>query len=230
MITLPIRKDLIIKHVKNNFIGHTEYLQELDKKNTSNMILIHKKIIFSTLTTHIKIKKIINILSKKNYILNKIISLNHSLKKDFNIIKPKILISGINPHAGENGLMGDEEVKLIKPVIKKAKKKGINIIGPFSADSMLVNSNIKKYDCFLFAFHDQALIPYKYISNFQGINFTGNLDIIRVSPDHGTAYNLVGKNIATNKSLITCFKTISKIYQNNNNYGSQKKITRSKFS
>ena len=100
-----------------------------------------------------------------------------------------------------------------------------------SADSMLLNNNLKKYDCFLFCYHDQALIPFKYISNFSGVNYTGNLDILRVSPDHGTAYNLVGKRNVSDKSLLNCFKFIKKISINkiNKNDKKSKKITRSKF-
>ena len=95
-----------------------------------------------------------------------------------------------------------------------ASKKNINVFGPTSGDSMLTKENINKFDIFVFIFHDQALIPFKYISQFSGVNYTGNLDIIRVSPDHGTAYNLVGKNKGSDKSLINCIKTVNKIYKN----------------
>ena len=100
----------------------------------------------------------------------------------------------------------------------------MNIHGPISGDSMLTKYNLKKYDCFLFIFHDQGLIPFKYISNFNGVHYTSNLKIIRVSPDHGTAYDLVGKNVASNKSLLNCFKFIKKIHKNRNNWKTQKNI------
>ena len=230
MITLPLRKDLIIKNLNSNFIGHTEYLQKLDKKDTSNMILVHKKLIISTLTTHISLKNIVKTIKKKNYIYKKIIALDETLKKDFGLNKPKILISGINPHSGENGLLGTEENIILKPAINKLKRKGILIHGPESPDSILIKSNINKYDCFLFIYHDQALIPYKFISNFEGLNFTGNLDILRISPDHGTAYNLVGKNKANPSSLIKCFNILSYIIKNRKKYEIKKKITRAKLS
>ena len=216
LITLPINKEKIIKNFDPKFIGQTEFFQKIDKKKISNMIFYHKKIIITNLTTHIKIKDINKYLSKKNYIFNKIILLNKVLINDFNIKNPKMIISGLNPHAGENGLIGNEEIKYIKPVLIKLKKRNINIDGIVSGDALLTKNNIKKYSCFIFIFHDQALIPFKYISQNSGVNFTSGLKIIRVSPDHGTAYKIVGKNIANNKSLLNCFSFINKIYSNRN--------------
>ena len=178
------------------------------------MILFHKKIIISTITTHIEINKVSKIISNKVFLSNQIINLNKTLKKDFNIVNPKMIISGINPHAGENGELGNEENKIITPTIKKLKKLGININGPISADSMLINRNLRKYDCFIYIYHDQALIPFKYISQFTGVNYTGNLDIIRTSPDHGTAYDLIGKKYISDTSFLNCYKLINKIYKN----------------
>ena len=134
------------------------------------------------------------------------------------------LISGINPHAGENGKISTDENRILIPEINKIKKHNINIQGPISADAMLTTKNIKKYDCFLFIFHDQALIPFKYISKFSGVNFTGNLNIIRTSPDHGTAYDLVGKNRAIPNSLINCFNLINLINKNKNKFNLIKKF------
>ena len=215
IITLPLNK-FSNKKVKKDFIGHTEYFEKIDKKNISNMIFVKKNLIVTTLTTHIKLKEIDKYLLKKNYIYNKIISLNKTLIEDFKIKDPKLLISGINPHAGENGLFGSEENKLLKPIIKKLKK-NIKIKGPISGDSMLINSNRNKFDCFIFNFHDQALIPFKLLSNYEGINFTSGLSVLRVSPDHGTAYDLVGKSIAKSKSLHNCFKFIIKASRNRKN-------------
>ena len=214
IITLPLRKDLIKNKIDKNFIGQTEFFQNIDKKDSVNMILFHKKIIVSPLTTHIEVKKISKIISNKKFLYKQIVSLYNSLKFDFMINKPKIIISGFNPHSGENGNIGQEEIKSLIPVIKKLKKNGISIYGPFSADSILVKENLKNYDCFVFMFHDQALITFKYISQFSGVNYTSNLKIIRTSPDHGTAYNLVGTNKITDKSFINCFKLVKKIYKN----------------
>ncbi len=214
IITLPLRKDLIRKKIDNNFIGHTEFFQRKDKKLYSNMILFHKKIIISTLTTHLPINLVSKKLSNKKFLYNQIINLHKSLKKDFNIKDPKIILSGFNPHAGENGEIGIEEKKNIGPLVKKIKNKKISIDGPFSADSMINKKNLEFYDCFLFCFHDQALIPFKYISKFEGVNYTSNLSIIRVSPDHGTAYELVGTKNYSSKSLFNCFELIDKIFKN----------------
>ena len=218
LITLPLNKELIIKKIDKNFIGQTELLEKIDKQKTSNMVFIHKRLIISPLTTHININKITKIISKKNYIFNKIKSINKCLKNDFNINNPKILISGINPHAGEKGKISNDENQILIPAINKIKKNQINIQGPISADAMLTTKNIKKYDCFLFIFHDQALIPFKYISKFSGVNYTANLNIIRTSPDHGIAYDLVGKNKAIPLSLINCFNLINKINKNRNKF------------
>tara|TARA_Y200000002_G_scaffold275847_1_gene230099 strand:- start:50 stop:1027 length:978 start_codon:yes stop_codon:yes gene_type:complete len=222
MVTLPIRKDLIIKKINQNFIGHTEFLQKLENKNNSNMILIHDKLIVSPITTHVRINSVSKILLKKNYLIRQISSLNKTLKVDFNIKNPKIIISGLNPHAGENGEIGDEEIYIDK-LIKNLKKKKINITGPVSADSMLINA--KNYDCYVFMYHDQALIPFKYISKFSGVNYTGNLNVIRVSPDHGTAYNLKGSKNVSNNSLKKCFSLINKINNNRIKYNESKKIS-----
>ena len=214
IITLPLRKDIIKEKIDKKFIGHTEYFQRIDKKKYSNMILFHKKIIISPLTTHIKINKISKIISNKIYLQNQVLNLIKTLKIDFNIKNPKIVVSGLNPHAGEKGKIGREEIEIISPTIKKLRKKNLNVDGPLSADSMLINKNFKKYDCFVFIFHDQALIPFKYISQFSGVNYTGNLSIIRTSPDHGTAYNLLKSKDISNKSFLNCYKLVNKIYKN----------------
>ncbi len=214
IITLPLRKDLIKNKINKSFIGHTEYFQKIDNKKYSNMILFNNKIIVSPITTHIKVNNISKLISRKDYLLNQIVNLNNTLKVDFNIKKPKLIISGLNPHAGENGNIGFEEIKIIKPLISKLKHKGILIDGPFSADSILIKKNLRQYNCFVFIYHDQALIPFKFISKYSGVNYTGNLSIIRTSPDHGTAYDLVGSKNISNKSFLNCFKLIKKIYKN----------------
>ena len=213
IITLPVNKKKIVKYQKN-FTGHTELFEKLSNSRITNMLFIHKNLIISTLTTHVKIKNLIKQIKKKNYIYDKVSVLNKTLKEDFNIKKPKILVSGLNPHAGEDGILGEEEIKYIYPQIIKLKKNNIKVNGPVSGDAILIEKNLKKYNCFLFIFHDQALIPFKYISKFKGINYTSNLKLIRVSPDHGTAYDLVGKNIAKEDSIKNCFSFIERIYKN----------------
>ena len=217
LLTLPLNKEKIIKNNFKRFTGHTEYLEKIDNAKFSNMIFIKNKIIFTTITTHSKLKKVPIQLSSKDFILNKLKCLLVSLNNDFNIKKPKIIISGLNPHASENGTIGDEEIKYIKPAIKRLKKLNFNITGPVSADSMISKESIKSFDCFVFMYHDQALMPFKYISKNTGVNYTSNLSIIRVSPDHGTANDIVGKNKANVKSILNCFKTIYKISKNRKN-------------
>ena len=213
ILTLPINKEIIINNIDSKFIGQTEFFQKIDKQKSVNMLFIHKNLRILTLTTHIAFKKIIYNLNKKDFIFNKILGLNSVLKKDLNLSSPKMIISGINPHASENSTIGNDEETFIIPILKKLKKKGVNIVGPYSADSILIKKNTK-YDVFIFHYHDQALIPFKLISGNKGINFTAGLDIIRVSPDHGTAYEIVGKNIAKTGGLINCLNLIKKISKN----------------
>ncbi|PPR45937.1 MAG: 4-hydroxythreonine-4-phosphate dehydrogenase 2 [Alphaproteobacteria bacterium MarineAlpha5_Bin7] len=208
IITLPLNKNIIKKNCNKNFMGQTEYFQNIDNKNISNMIFYSNNLIILTLTTHIPIKRINYYIKKKNYIFDKIESFNKTLIKDFNIKKPRIAISGVNPHAGEEGIIGNEEKKYILPIIKKLKKNNINIIGPLSADSLFYKENLKKYDSFICFYHDQALIPFKILKGFNGINYTGSLNIIRISPDHGTAYDVTINEI-NNNSLYECFKNIN---------------------
>jgi len=215
VVNLPINKYNIIKKIDKKFVGQTEFYMDQCKSKVANMVFVYKKIIFTTLTTHISLKHVNKKLLKKNFILNKIISLNKSLINDFKITKPKIIISGINPHSGENNTIGDEENVYIKPILKKLIKKNVLIEGPYSADGIINKRNLKKFDCFIFNYHDQALIPFKIISKNNGLNFTSGIDIIRVSPDHGTGYDIVGKNIAKMTGLINCFKFVNKIYNNN---------------
>ena len=137
-----------------------------------------------------------------------------SLKKDFKLKKFKIAVSGLNPHAGENGCIGNEEKKFLDPLIKKLIYNNIKIQGPFSPDTIFSIQNRSKYDCFICNYHDQALIPFKLLSGFEGVNYTGSLDIIRTSPDHGTAYNLKNIKKASNRSLINSFILAEKIYLN----------------
>lgn len=213
ILTLPINKEIIINNIDNKFIGQTEFFQKIDKQKSVNMLFIHKNLRILTLTTHIAFKKIIYNLNKKDFIFNKILGLNSVLKKDLNLSSPKMIISGINPHASENSTIGNDEEIFIIPILKRLKKKGVNIVGPYAADSILIKKNTK-YDVFIFHYHDQALIPFKLISGNKGINFTAGLDIIRVSPDHGTAYDIVGKNIAKTEGLINCLNLIKKISKN----------------
>ena len=229
IITLPLNKYKISKYLNKKFIGHTEFFQNIDKKKKSSMIFYSNKIIISPLTTHIPINKVHTFFKKDNFIYNKIKILNETLKNDFNIKNPSIVLTGLNPHSGEEGKIGKEENIYFKPQVKKLLKDNININGPFAADMIFNDKNIKKYDCFVCSYHDQALIPFKLISKFNSVNYTGSLSIIRLSPTHGTAYDIVNKNIANDKSILYCFKIAKKIITNRKNFEKTKKIIRSKL-
>lgn len=214
IITLPLNKNIISKKINRNFLGQTEFFEKLNNKKYTNMIFYSKKLIISPLTTHISINNISKKLQNKNFILNKIKKLILTLKKDFSIQNPRVALAGLNPHAGEKGIIGYEEKKYIIPSIKKLKKEKIFIDGPFSGDSLFTKKNMKYYDCFICCYHDQALIPFKILSEFSGINYTGSLDFVRVSPVHGTAYDIVGLNKANTNSLLNCFILTKKIIMN----------------
>ncbi len=216
ILTLPLNKNKINKTVDKNFLDQTSFFSNNDKCNSSNMIFYYKKKFFIPLTIHIELKKVHHYFKKYNIIINKIESLSSTLKKDFKIKNAKIIMAGINPHAGEDGTISNDDQKYLNPIIKKLKNKKINITGPVSGDSIINNDNLKKYDVFLFTFHDQALIPFKIISNYEGVNFTSGLNVIRTSPSHGTAENLIGKKLASSKGILNCFKLINFIYKNRN--------------
>ena len=214
ILTLPLNKNKINKYVKDDFIDQTSFFSKLENRKESNMIFIYKNKFFIPLTIHIEIKKVHNFFKKKENVITKILSINKTLQQDFKIKNPKIIVSGINPHAGENGIISKDDQKYLNPVINFLKTKKLNITGPVSGDGMINSNNLIKYDAFLFTYHDQALIPFKLISNYGGVNFTSNLDIIRTSPSHGTAENLVNKKIANSKGILNSFNQIKKIYKN----------------
>ena len=160
----------------------------------------------------------------------KIKSLNQTIIKDFGIKNPKFIMAGINPHSGENGIISQEDNILLKPIISNLRKLNIKVDGPISPDAIVNKKNLKNYDCFIFTYHDQALIPFKLISEYSGVNFTSNLDIIRVSPDHGTAYDIIDRKQVSPYGVINSFKLLRKISLNRIKYERTKKIFRSKFS
>tara|TARA_B100001059_G_scaffold25963_1_gene20860 strand:- start:1140 stop:1682 length:543 start_codon:yes stop_codon:yes gene_type:complete len=180
------------------------------------MIFYHKNKFFTPLTIHIELKRVHKLFKNKILMTKKIENLYSTLINDFKIKKPKMTLAGINPHAGENNTISKDDNKYLLPIINELKKKGIFLDGPISGDGIINNENLKKYDVFIFTYHDQALIPFKILSNYKGVNFTSNLDIIRVSPSHGTAENLIGSNKVISKGIINCFNLIKKINKNRN--------------
>ena len=203
LVTAPINKKNILSETFN-FIGHTEFLSKFFSSD-SLMFMIGENLKIGLLTDHIPIDKVSSSITKKN-LGDKIQKMIKSMQNDFLIPKPKIAVLGLNPHAGDNGLIGDHDKKIIKPVVDKLNKENNSVFGPFSADSFFVKSNLDKYDSVLAMYHDQGLIPFKTLNFGSGVNFTSGLPIVRTSPDHGTAYDIAGKGHASctsfNKALL----------------------------
>jgi len=216
ILTLPLNKFKINKSVSKKFIDQTTYFSNKENQKYNNMIFYYKNKFFIPLTIHIEIKKVHELFKNKFTMANKIENLYSTLLNDFKIKKPKMILAGINPHAGENKIISKDDNKLLLPIINLLKLKGILIYGPISGDGIINNENLKNYDAFIFTYHDQALIPFKILSNYEGVNFTSNLDIIRVSPSHGTAENLIGSTKVISKGILNCFKIIRQIKKNRN--------------
>ncbi len=229
LVTLPVNKKKL-SNVDTSFIDQTTFFSRRDGKKISNMIFNYKKIYFVPLTIHIEIKKVSKEFKQTYKIIKKIQSLKQTMIEDFGITKPKFIMSGINPHSGENGIISEEDDKLLIPIIKKLQKLKIDVLGPISPDATVNKINLNNFDCFIFTYHDQALIPFKLISKYSGVNYTSNLDIIRVSPDHGTAYDMVNKKNSSPLGIINSFKLLKKISINRIKYAKAQKISRSKFS
>ncbi|MEQ8908389.1 MAG: 4-hydroxythreonine-4-phosphate dehydrogenase PdxA [Vicingaceae bacterium] len=199
LVTAPINKKAI-QSADFDFPGHTEYLQELDEAEDSLMLMLSSESRIGVVTGHIPLKEIANTLTT-DLILKKINLLNKSLKEDFAIRKPKIAILGLNPHAGENGMLGAEEKEIIEPAIKQAKSIDTLAFGPFPADGFFAASKHRNYDGILAMYHDQGLIPAKLFSVGMGVNFTAGLSFVRTSPDHGTAFEVAGQGVANESSF-----------------------------
>ena len=199
LVTAPINKQNIQSDTFN-FPGHTEYLTDLVDKQQSLMFLVSGNLRVGVVTGHVSLKEVADAVSKESISIKLDLMLK-SLKNDFGIIKPKIAVMGLNPHAGEEGLLGKEESEIIKPLIDEYKTKGHLIFGPFPSDGFFGTGDQKKYDGVLAMYHDQGLIPFKSLAFDSGVNFTAGLPIVRTSPDHGTAYPIAGKNEASENSM-----------------------------
>ena len=213
ILTAPINKNLVAKHTTEKFKGHTEYITEFCGAKESLMLLVSEKLNVGLATNHIPINSVSSKL-KTSAITSKIMMLNNSLKNDFGIQKPKIAILGLNPHAGDSGLIGTEEEEIIKPSINDAVSRGIYAFGPYPADGFFGTADYTAFDGILAMYHDQGLIPFKSISFDEGVNFTAGLDLVRTSPDHGTAYGIAGKNLASETSIRHALYTAIDIFKN----------------
>ncbi len=199
VVTGPINKHNIQRD-DFRFAGHTEYFAATFGAQDSLMFMVSEGLRIGVVTGHIPLKEVSAKLTKE-LISRKLKIMETSLREDFGIGKPRIAVMGLNPHAGEDGLLGTEDQEVIAPVIDEFKNKGSLVFGPFPADGFFGKGQYKKYDGILAMYHDQGLIPFKTIASHQGVNFTAGLSIIRTSPDHGTAYDLAGKNEAGENSM-----------------------------
>lgn len=199
LVTAPINK----KNIQSpdfNFPGHTEYIQAKAGAKESLMFLVGEDIKVGVVTGHIPVSEVSDNITKEK-ILAKLYLMNESLKKDFWIQKPKIAVLGLNPHAGDNGLLGKEEQEIIIPAIEEANEQGIFAFGPYPADGFFANAAYLKFDAVLGMYHDQGLIPFKHIAFHNGVNYTAGLPFVRTSPDHGTGFDIAGKNLASESSF-----------------------------
>lgn len=200
LVTAPINKHNI-QQEGFQFPGHTEYLQSKVNADDVLMFMISDELRVGVVTGHIPLKDVSNHITEEA-ILKKLRLMNESLKNDFWIQKPKIALLGLNPHAGDNGVIGTEDDEIIRPTIEKAMQEGILAFGPYPADGFFAGDAFKKFDGVLAMYHDQGLIPFKHIASRKGVNFTAGLPIVRTSPDHGTGYDIAGKNTASHESFL----------------------------
>ena len=199
LVTAPISKDAMSK-MGFKFPGHTEYLADLSGQDEALMLMISPTLRVGLVTTHIPLKDVSSTITADK-VAEKIRAFSSSLKKDFGIQRPKIAVLGMNPHAGENGKMGEEEKDAISPAIAKVNSEGLLSFGPFPADGFFGSSARHNYDGILAMYHDQGLSAFKALAFDEGVNFTAGLPIVRTSPDHGTAYDIAGQNKASGDSM-----------------------------
>ncbi|MEM6764837.1 MAG: 4-hydroxythreonine-4-phosphate dehydrogenase PdxA [Bacteroidota bacterium] len=216
LVTLPVDKSTFQIHEKE-FQGHTEYLAKAFGVEDNLMFMVFENFRVGLVTNHVPVKDISRNISQ-NQIIKKVRIMHKSLIEDFNISRPVIAVLGLNPHAGDNGLLGQEEEETIIPALESLRKEGILIQGPYPADGLFGSMQYQRFDGIMAMFHDQGLIPFKLISGYAGVNFTAGIPFIRTSPDHGVAYDLVGKEIASTESLLQSMYTAIDIYRKRTTY------------
>ena len=214
LVTAPINKDLSFSE-SFKYTGHTDFLKNYFRISPL-MLMISKELKIALLTDHIPIKDVSNAINQ-DIVEQKIKALETSLINDFQIKKPKIAVLAVNPHASDNGVIGNEDQSIITPAINSFKGTTSSINGPFSADTFFVNENYKKYDGIIASYHDQGLIPFKTISFGKGVNFTAGLPVVRTSPDHGTGFDIAGKGIADHTSFTNAIKLGLQVFKLRNN-------------
>jgi 4-hydroxythreonine-4-phosphate dehydrogenase len=221
LITAPLHK-YTMQSSEFSFTGHTPYLKEEFKAEDVLMLMIAENMRVGLLTEHVSIGDVAKNISKEK-ISKKINLLKNSLKKDFGIDKPRIAVLGLNPHAGDQGLVGKEENEIILPAILDTRKSDCIVMGPYSADAFFARGNHEKFDAVLAMYHDQGLIPFKSLALGEGTNFTAGLPIIRTSPDHGTAFDIAGKNKADESSFRAAVFAAIEIFDTRMGYSEMRK-------
>lgn len=216
LVTAPIHKKNI-QSADFSFTGHTPYLKNIFGAGDVVMMLCADNFRVALVTEHVPVSVITQNISKEK-ILSKLQIINKSLQKDFGIEKPKIAVLGLNPHAGDEGLIGNEEETIIKPAIKEAKNNNMLVIGPYSADAFFARRSYTRFDAVLAMYHDQGLIPFKTLATGEGVNFTAGISGVRTSPDHGVAFDIAGKNIADNSSFLLAIYECIDIINRRNDY------------
>jgi len=211
LVTAPINKHNI-QQEKFNFPGHTEYLAKLANVDEALMMMVSQDLRVALATVHTPIKDVSKQITTEKLLL-KIEQLNNSLVRDFGIRRPKIAVLGLNPHAGENGLLGNEEKETISPAIRKANANDLLVYGPYPSDGFFGSSNFKNFDGILAMYHDQGLAPFKALSFDEGVNYTAGLPIVRTSPDHGTGYEIAGKGQASELSMRNALYLAKEIFE-----------------
>lgn len=217
LVTAPISKEAV-NLAGYNIPGHTEFLAEKTGTSEFMMMLIDEGLRIGLVSIHVPLAKAASFISE-TAILNKLRIMDQSLRKDFGIHEPDIAVLGLNPHAGDGGVIGDEEISIVAPALQKARFNGIRASGPFPADGFFGNRKYKEFDGVLAMYHDQGLIPFKTLSFGKGVNFTAGLPIIRTSPDHGTAFDIAGKNQADPASFQQAFQVAVGLARNRNSSG-----------
>ncbi|MFN7312029.1 MAG: 4-hydroxythreonine-4-phosphate dehydrogenase PdxA [Bacteroidota bacterium] len=218
LVTAPLNKHNINSE-SVPFKGHTEYLAKIDDQNSDYiMMLVSDAMKVGLVTGHVPLKEVAQKISVE-LILKKLRVMQKSLQTDYSITKPKIAVLGLNPHAGDNGLLGAEDKDIIAVACKQAQEEGLIAYGPYPADGFFGNKSYKKFDAVLAMYHDQGLIPFKFLGFEDGVNFTAGLSFIRTSPDHGTAYDIAGKNKADESSFRNALYTaIDLVRRRNENF------------
>ncbi len=217
LVTAPINKNNI-QSDKFKFPGHTEYFEEnFGEKDNSLMLMVSNNLRIAVATTHLPLAKVSEALTSE-LVLKKLRQLHQSLKQDFSINLPRIAVLGLNPHAGDNGTLGKEEQDIIIPAIKQAEKENIICVGPYPADGFFGSGSFSKFDAVLAMYHDQGMIPFKCLAMESGVNYTAGLEIIRTSPAHGTAYDIAGKNMASEESFRNAMYLACDIYKSRKNH------------